>query len=85
MGRPEKVKEKPKNIKKTLNSLFSYYKKYIPFLIIALLCSIGSTIFSLISPYKISELIDVITVGLTASMDIDAIKNLCIVLFFGEF
>ena len=80
MGRPEKVKEKPKNIKKTLNSLFSYYKKYIPFLIIALLCSIGSTIFSLISPYKISELIDVITVGLTASMDIDAIKNLCIAL-----
>lgn len=77
-----RLAEKPQNIKKTITSLFYYYKKYIPKLIVALVCSIISAGLSLISPSKIANLVDMISVGLTGEMDVAAIQHLCMFLLF---
>lgn len=79
MNEFEKPKdEKPQNLKNAIKDLFTYYKKFLPLFFIALFFGIGGAAFSLIYPYKTSELMDTISAGLTDVMDLDKIVSLCV-------
>lgn len=70
-------KERPQDFKKTVKSLFKYYRVFIPLLIAAMVIGVISTGLSLITPYKTSDLIDTISVGLTGLMDLNAVVEIC--------
>lgn len=55
--------------KGTWGKLFRYCKKYLAFIIIAILCAVGGTIFTLAGPDKLSEITDTVTEGLAPDTD----------------
>ena len=71
---------KAKDFKGSLLKALSYNKKYLPFLIIAVLLSALASIFSIIGPDKLKEITNIITEGLTTSIDVDKVKSISIVL-----
>ena len=71
---------KAKDFKGSLLKALSYNKKYLPFLIIAVLLSTLASIFSIIGPDKLKEITNIITEGLTTSIDVDKVKSISIVL-----
>lgn len=77
---PNRVAEKPKDLKKALKKMTHYLKKYIPFIIIALVLSALGSVLSIIGPNKLSGLTDEITKGLMTGMNFDAIKSISIFL-----
>ena len=77
---PNRVAEKPKDLKKALKKMTHYLKKYIPFIIIALVLSALGSVLSIIGPNKLSDLTDEITKGLMTGMNFDAIKSISIFL-----
>ena len=77
---PNRVAEKPKDLKKTLKKMTHYLKKYIPFIVIALVLSALGSVLSIIGPNKLSDLTDEITKGLMTGMNFDAIKSISIFL-----
>lgn len=77
---PNRVAEKPKDLKKALRKMTHYLKKYIPFIVIALVLSTLGSVLSIIGPNKLSDLTDEITKGLMTGMNFDAIKSISIFL-----
>ena len=77
---PNRVAEKPKDLKKALKKMTHYLKKYIPFIVIALVLSALGSVLSIIGPNKLSDLTDEITKGLMTGMNFDAIKSISIFL-----
>lgn len=77
---PNRVAEKPKDLKKALRKMTHYLKKYIPFIVIALVLSALGSVLSIIGPNKLSNLTDEITKGLMTGMNFDAIKSISIFL-----
>ena len=77
---PNRVAEKPKALKKTLKKMTHYLKKYIPFIVIALVLSALGSVLSIIGPNKLSDLTDEISKGLLTGMNFDAIKSISIFL-----
>lgn len=77
---PNRVAEKPKDLKKALREMTHYLKKYIPFIVIALVLSALGSVLSIIGPNKLSDLTDEITKGLMTGMNFDAIKSISIFL-----
>lgn len=73
---PNRVAEKPKDLKKALKKMTHYLKKYIPFIVIALVLSALGSVLSIIGPNKLSDLTDEITKGLMTGMNFDAIKSI---------
>ncbi len=69
MGGPPGVGGKPKNFKKSLKKIMSYSKVFMPFIIVALVFAIASSIFSIIGPNKLSDLTDEISNGLVLNVD----------------
>lgn len=55
--------------KGTWGKLFRYCKKYLVFIIIAIVCAVGGTIFTLAGPDKLSEITDTVTEGLAPDTD----------------
>lgn len=55
--------------KGTWGKLFRYCKKYLAFIIIAIICAVGGTIFTLAGPDKLSEITDTIAEGLAPDTD----------------
>ena len=72
--------EKPKDFKKSIKMLFKYSKEYVPFIIIAIILTTASSIFSIIGPDKIKDITDIITKGLMPSINLDEIKSIGIFL-----
>ncbi len=73
--------EKPKDLIGTWKKLLGYCKKYIAFIIVALLCAIGGTVLTLLGPDKLSDITKYIQQGLmTGSVDIDAVSKVGITL-----
>ena len=72
--------EKPKDFKKSIKMLFKYSKEYVPFIIIAIILTTASSIFSIIGPDKLKDITDVITKGLMTSINLDEIKSIGIFL-----
>ena len=56
--------EKPKNLSLTVKKLMSYLKSFMPFIVIALIFSVASSILSIIGPNKLSDLTDELSKGL---------------------
>lgn len=77
---PNRVAEKPKDLKKALKKMTHYQKKYIPFIVIALVLSALGSVLSIIGPNKLSDLTDEITKGLMTGMNFDVIKSISIFL-----
>ncbi len=76
-----RVVEKPKDLVGTWKKLLIYCRKYIVFIVIALVCAIGGTVLTLLGPDKLSEITKYIEAGLFAgSIDLDAIFEVAITL-----
>ncbi len=77
MGRAMGSKEKPKDFVGIWKKLLGYCKKYMAFLIIAVVCASAGTVCTLVGPDKLSDMTDEITNGiLTSSMNMDRITQM---------
>lgn len=63
---------------KALAKIFIYCKKYLPALIVALLCAVGGSMTTLVGPEKISDLTNTITAGIMTGVDMDEIKRIAL-------
>ena len=80
MGRG--VPEKAKNFKGAMKRLFSELNRYKIIIIVAIILAAGSSILSIVTPNRLSDLTDEIQKGIIpgSSMDMDAIKAIVIFL-----
>ena len=67
--------EKPKNLSLTVKKLMSYLKSFMPFIVIALIFSVASSILSIIGPNKLSDLTDELSKGLILDKKIIDVIN----------
>ncbi|WP_405175027.1 ABC transporter ATP-binding protein [Paenibacillus sp. FSL H8-0261] len=72
-----KTKNKGQN---TWSKLLRYCRKYVPVIVIALICAAAGTVLTLFGPDKLSEITDKITAGLAGSIDMDGITTIGITL-----
>lgn len=72
--------EKARDFAGTWKKLILYCRKYYIPVIIAVLCAVGGTVFTLIGPDKLSDLTKVITDGLLAEIDMEAVARIGILL-----
>ncbi|MEK3984905.1 ABC transporter ATP-binding protein [Paenibacillus sp. FSL K6-3166] len=72
-----KTKNKGQN---TWIKLLRYCRKYVPVIVIALICAAVGTVLTLFGPDKLSEITDKITAGLAGSIDMDGITTIGITL-----
>ncbi len=80
MSRPIRPAEKPKDFGGTWKRLLAYCKRYLPGMLIALLCAIGSTVLILLGPEQLKELTNVIVRGMMSSIDFSAVKRIAVLL-----
>ena len=71
---------KPKDFKKAIINLFGYCKDYYILIIFAIVLSIISSIFSIIGPGKVRDIINEITIGLTSTINMEVIKDITLFL-----
>ena len=71
-----KVKDFKKSIKQTLK----YCRPFLLISIIAIICSLISSIFSIIGPDKVKEITNIIAEGLITGIDLEKVKTLSIIL-----
>lgn len=71
---------KPKDFKKAIINLFGYCKDYYRLIIFAIVLSIVSSIFSIIGPGKVRDIINEITIGLTSTINMEVIKDITLFL-----
>ena len=72
MARPGsmgKVTEKPKNLGASMKRLLSALRPYRIGIIVSLLLAIGGSVLSIITPNRLSDLVDEITQGMTPKME----------------
>ncbi len=72
--------EKVKDFKGTMTKLLKYLKVYVPFIVIAVLLSFMGSILSVIGPDKIKDLTAVIEEGILTGIDMNAVKEIAILL-----
>lgn len=72
--------EKAKDFKGSIIKLFKYNKKLIPAMVIAMVFSFITSLFTIISPDKLKDMTAEIEKGLMASIDMDAITEIAIFL-----
>ena len=72
--------EKVKDFKGTMLKLFNYLKVYVPVMVIAILLSFMGSILSVVGPDKIKDLTAVIEEGIMTGIDMEAVKDIAILL-----
>lgn len=78
MGGPRGVvTEKSDNFGGAWKRMISYAKPQMPATIVAMTCAVIGTIISLIGPKQIQKITDLITQGITGSIDLDAVTATC--------
>ncbi|MBQ3265636.1 MAG: ABC transporter ATP-binding protein [Ruminococcus sp.] len=78
MGGPRGVvTERSDNFGGAWKRMIAYAKPQIPATIIAMTCAVIGTIISLIGPKQIQKITDLITQGITGSIDLDAVTATC--------
>ncbi|MBR5227329.1 MAG: ABC transporter ATP-binding protein [Clostridia bacterium] len=80
MGRGPRIVEKPKDFKRSMVALIRYSKKFIAPVVIAVFLSCVSSILAIIGPDKLKDLTNQILEGITTSINIEAIKDIGILL-----
>lgn len=81
--KPPHESGKAKNAKLALINLAKYCKKYWWAMIVAMVCAIGSTVLAVLGPDKLSEIIDVITAGISMdgiNIDMNAVVEIGLIL-----
>lgn len=76
------MSEKPKDLKESLAKLIRFCKSHVPAIIIALLASAIGTVFQIIGPDKIKDLVNEISKGLTIGIDLNVIFRIGMLLVF---
>src|SRR5574344_373359 len=66
---PDAIPEKPKDLKVATSKLLKYLHNFMPFIIVALVLSCLSSVFSIVGPNKLSDLTDYISKGLIVNTD----------------
>ena len=79
-GRRGMPGEKPKDFKGTVRKLVNYLSKYLPLIVLALICASVSSILSIIGPDYMKRIITLIEAGLGSSVDMDAVLKTCLTL-----
>jgi ATP-binding cassette subfamily B protein len=79
-GGPIPIGEKPKNFRKTWGKLLVYIGKYLPVMIIAILCSFIGTVFTIVGPKQLERITDLITEGIVTGIDLQAVGKIAIIL-----
>ncbi|WP_200905988.1 ABC transporter ATP-binding protein [Paenibacillus sp. IHB B 3415] len=74
-----KMKTKTKG-QNTWSKLLRYCRKYVPVIVIALICAAAGTVLTLLGPDMLSEITDKITAGLAGGIDMDGIAAIGITL-----
>lgn len=74
--------EHAKDFKESIKKVIAYNKRYLPFIIVSLILSGLSSILSIVGPDKLKEVTNLITEGITTNIDLEAVKNICIILIF---
>lgn len=72
--------ERARDFTGTWKKLILYCRKYYVPIIIAILCAVGGTVFTLIGPDKLSDLTRVITDGLLTGIDMNAVAKIALLL-----
>jgi len=90
-GRGHGPAEKPKDFKGTWGKLVRYCKRYMPFIVIALMIAAGSTVLQIIGPDKLKDMTNEIAKGLPAlingqpvlgAIDFSAVTSIAMLLVF---
>ncbi|MDF1510755.1 ABC transporter ATP-binding protein [Robertmurraya sp. DFI.2.37] len=71
---------RPTNIKKAMQQLIGYCRKYLAIILLALILGMTGAIFNIVGPDFLSQMTDLIGEGLMAEMDLDAIVHLAVIL-----
>ena len=81
MGGPKGVvTETPHNFGESWKKMIAYSKPQMPAIVIAMICAVTGTVISLIGPRQVQKITDLITQGITSSIDIDAVSSICLFL-----
>lgn len=72
--------EKAENFGQAMRQLAAYCRRYLPAIIIAVLLAVTGTIFNLIGPDKLADMTNLITEGLSGSIDLDAVISIAVFL-----
>lgn len=80
VGPGPRVSEKPKDFKLAIKKMMFYLKKYMPFIVVALILASLSSVLSIIGPNKISDLTDIIKDGLISGIDFEKVHSIAIFL-----
>ncbi|MCQ2502344.1 MAG: ABC transporter ATP-binding protein/permease [Saccharofermentans sp.] len=72
---PGRVAEKPKDFKSAMLKLIGYCKPYILVICIALVCDMAGVIFRLMGPDQLRKITNILTEGLTGTIDMPGIMS----------
>ena len=72
--------EKPKDFGKTVSKLLRHAKRFVPALVIAVLCAVAGTATALAGPSRLMDITDIIMEGLFSGIDLDRIVRICVTL-----
>ena len=75
------IKERPNDFKSSIKKLLAYNKNFTLLIVIALVLSALSSIFAIIGPDKLKEIANIITLGLSNTIDMPKLKSVAIFLF----
>jgi ATP-binding cassette subfamily B protein len=60
--------------------LIQYCKPYFPVIIVAVICALGGTVFTLVGPDRLSEMTDIIMAGMMGNMDLAGLGSIALML-----
>ena len=69
------ITEKSDNFGASWKKLLSYTKPQVPAIIVAMTCAVIGTVIALIGPKQIQKITDLITAGITGTIDLDAVTS----------
>ncbi len=75
-GKPQKAKD----LKGTWIKLLKYSKSYVAFMIIAVICAIGGTVFTILGPDKLKEITNAIMQGIMTKIDLSEVSRIGMIL-----
>ncbi|MDO5401005.1 MAG: ABC transporter ATP-binding protein [Eubacteriales bacterium] len=76
-GGPGRPGEKPNDFGKAIGQLAAYCKKYLPYILAALVLATAGSVLHIIGPDKLSQITDLIAAGLNGAIDVPAAQAVC--------
>lgn len=74
--------EKPKNFCDAISKLCGFSKAWLPIIIVAGILSIGGQMTRVYGPSQLSKITDIVTQGLSATIDVEAVLKIAVFLLF---